>query len=379
MFLLFIYAGLALSISFVCSLLEATLLSARVVELAERKERGDRAAALLLDIKQNRIDDAISAILAVNTVANTIGAALAGAQAGRVFGDRAVGFVVFSITWVVLFTIGLTLGVLIFSEIVPKTVGAVHGSRLTKIVAPLIEILTRLLRHPLKATGFITRLLTRGEKPVVTRREVAAVAEMAARDGTLPQEAHDLVSSALFHYEIRVEDVMTPRTVATMLPASTTVGDFLDNENCRIFSRIPIYEGDVDSVVGLVLQRDVLAAAAQGESKSTPISKFRRPAIFLPEGQPVGRVLRRLIEDREHLALVTDEFGGISGLVSMEDLVETTLGVEILDESDRVADLRTEASKLREARLERLHDWRTLMGAEVRPPDTGKGEEEDET
>lgn len=346
MTLLLVYVGLALGFSFLCSILEAALLSTRVIELTRRKDEGDKGAELLLELKRHRLDDAISAILLLNTVAHTVGAAMAGGQAAKVFGDQ----------WVGLFSGILTLLVLVFTEIIPKTLGTTYASQLVPFVGRTTSILILVLRPALAVTSVMTRLIARGKKhKPISRGEIAAMIGLAAREGTLHDQDSRMAANILRYDEIRVEDVMTPRTVVTMLPASTTVERFLAEDASRVFSRIPLFEGSRDEVVGYVLQREVLLDAARGAEPSTPLSEFRRKALFIPEGQRAGRALRRLTEEREHLALVTDEYGGISGLITLEDLVETALGFEIVDESDRVVDLREEAKKLREKRLRGLH------------------------
>lgn len=374
--LLALYAGFALGVSFLCSLLEAALLSVRVVELSGRAESGEESARRLLDIKQHRLDDALAAILTLNTVANTIGAALAGAEAGRLWGNQQVGVVSFlSVSFVTLFTAALAGGILIMSEIVPKTLGALYASRLVGFVSRMVAVMTWSLKPLLFVTRSITRLLSRGRAtPTMSRGDVEAMVNMATRDGALDEGDSRLLASVLRQAEIVVEDVMTPRTVVTMMPQSTTIGDFLRNENSRVYSRIPIFDRSHDDVSGFVLQRDVLVAAAEGAEPDTPIATFARPALHIPEGLTVGRVLRRLIEKREHMGLVTDEYGGLSGVVTLEDVVETTLGVEIIDESDRVVDLRAEADKLRQQRLEGMRRWRQALGVDSAASDTAASE-----
>jgi CBS domain containing-hemolysin-like protein len=350
-FLLLLTVATALSISFLCSLLEATLLSVPVMTLAERAERGDGGAARMLRLKQERIDDAISAILILNTVAHTIGAAVAGAQAAVVFGSA----------WVGLFSCLLTLAVLVFTEIIPKTLGTVHATRLVGFVAWVTELLTRLLKYPLSLTRLLTRLLSRREKRPISRAELAAMVAMARREGTLPDAESKMVAGVLRYHEIKVEDVMTPRTVVAMAPAAATLSEFLADDNAGVFSRIPLYEGTPDHVIGYVLRAEALSAAATGADPSTPLLNFRRDVLHIPESQTVGGALMHMTHDRESMALVTDEYGGISGLVTVEDLVESTLGIEIIDESDRVVDLRAEAVKLREKRLQSLRTWRLAL------------------
>ncbi|MEM1202830.1 MAG: CNNM domain-containing protein [Acidobacteriota bacterium] len=359
--LLFVYVGFALVVSFVCSILEATLLASRVVELEARKEKGDKGAEKLLVLKGKRVDDAISAILVLNTVAHTAGVAGAGIQAAKVWppddpntSKLFVGLV---------FPLVLTILILVLTEIIPKTLGAVYASRLTGTVARVLGFLVWIMTPVLYLTRLITGVFTPHHGPKrVSRAELSTMVAMAAREGTLKDDDSRLVSNVLRSHEILVEDVMTPRTVIAMLPNDATVRELLDDEACRSFSRIPVHGDDRDHVVGYVLQREVLAQAARGLDPETPIERFRRPALFLDEGLPVDQAMRKIIEGREHMALVNDGYGGISGLVSLEDLLETLLGTEILDEYDRVADLRSEAARLRDRRLGAMDAFRDSRG-----------------
>lgn len=355
MTVLVLYVATALCASFACSLLEAALLSSRMVELSRRHEEGDEAAGLLLHLKQERIDDAISSILVLNTVANTVGSTLAGAQAAKLWGQP----------WVGVFTFGMVLGVLFLSEIIPKTLGTVYWPQMVGFVAHATLLLTRVLKPILYVTRLLTGFVGKQQEPI-SRGELAAMIAMATREGTLALSDSRVVHNVLRVHDIRVEDVMTPRTVITMLPSQATIADLLDDEHCRVFSRLPLYDETPDDVVGFVLQREVLSAAARGHDPTTPLLRFLRKAPYLPEALSVGRAMQQLIDSREHLALVTDEYGGLAGLVTLEDLVETLLGVEIVDESDRVPDLRAEASRLRRRRLDTLERWRDEVAAEKR-------------
>lgn len=343
MSLLLFYVIGTLSISFVCSVLEATLLSISIAELTPRKEVGDKGAGLLLELKSKRIDDAISSILTLNTIAHTAGATLAGAQAAVVFEHPWVG--VFSAVFVIL--------VLVLTEIVPKTLGTVHASKLAGIVGRTIWVLILALTPVLMITGALTRLLTTGEKAPVSRGEIGAMVRIAHREGTLAGHESRALSNMLQSREVRVEHVMTPRTVAAMLPAESPASGLLAYKPGSSFSRVPIYEGNRDHVVGYVLQREVLSALAHGKDPSTPLSAYVRKVIFIPETATISQALKQMLARSEHMAMVGDEYGGVSGLVTLEDLIETVLGTEIVDESDRVPDLRTLAAKLRSGRLRR--------------------------
>lgn len=344
MILLVVYVGFALGISFVCSLLEATLLSARISSLSVLADAGNRGAAKLRELKQNRIDDAISAILTLNTVANTLGATLAGAQAADYFGSR----------WIGVFSGVLTFLILIISEIIPKTLGVVYSQSLSAIVGHSLQALTLVMTPVLLFSRAITRVLTRGRKPTVSRGELSALIEAATHDGAISDEEARLFANLLRFNDIQVEDVMTPRTVTLMLPAETTVDDLLQRPEADAFSRIPLYKGSRDNVVGYLLQRDVWQSVARDGRRSRTLSEFMRPISFIPELATVGAALQGMLARREPLAMATDEYGGIAGLVTLEDLTETILGAEIVDESDRVVDMRDAAMRLREVRLERI-------------------------
>ncbi len=340
--LLLLYVGGALGISFLCSVLEATLLSSREAELAARADGGNQGAKILLELKQSRVEDAISAILTLNTIAHTIGAALAGAQAAVVFGDA----------WVGAFSGVLTLLVLVFTEIIPKTLGTVHAARLSGFVGRTINLLTKLLAPILFVTRALTRLFESSHEQVMSRGELAAVVAMATRQGTIKAHESQILDNVLSLQSIKVADVMTPRPVVQMLPATATIAELAASDAARQFSRIPLFGANRDDIVGYLLQREVFSALASGREKSTPLSEFKRQAWYLPANTTLPKALEQFLERREHLALVTDEFGAVLGLTTLEDVMETVLGAEILDESDRVADMRQLALRLRDKRME---------------------------
>ncbi len=344
MILLLAYVAFALGISFVCSLLEATLLSARIASLTSMAAAGNRGAAKLCALKQGRIDDAISAILTLNTVANTLGATLAGAQAANYFGSR----------WVGVFSGVLTLLILIVSEIIPKTLGAVYARPLSGIVGHLLQGLTVMMTPVLLVSRAITRVLTRGRRLTLSRGELSALIETATSEGAISDEEARLFTNLLRFNDVQVEDVMTPRTVTLMLPAETTIEQLLRRGDADAFSRVPLYRDSQDNVVGYVHQRDVWQAVARTGGRSRKLAEFIRPISFVPELATLGAALQQLLSRRESLAMATDEYGGVAGLITLEDITETLLGVEIVDESDRVVDMRETALRLRDVRLERI-------------------------
>ena len=342
--LLVTYILLAVGVSFLCSLLEAALLSSRNATLVEQKNKGNSGARLLLQIRTERVDDAISAILTLNTVANTLGATLAGAQAAKVLGSA----------WVGIFSGLLAFLILVVSEIIPKTLGAVYWRQLSGFVGWTLQLLTKAMTPALLLSRLLTRILTRGRNLGFSRGELAATIAAAAHHGVLSPGESRIFRNLLQFDEIRVEDVMTPRTVAVMLQAESTIGDLLGNREAEAFSRIPLYRNHKDDVVGYVLQRQVLKAVADGADQDSPLAELMRPIPFIPEMATVGGALRQILERREPIAVAIDEHGGVSGLVTLEDLTETILGVEIIDESDRVADQRQAAAALRDQRMERI-------------------------
>lgn len=345
MLLLLVIVSTALSISFVCSILEAALLSLRLSDLVRRKDAGEKSAAVLLQIREDRLDDAITAILTYNTVAHTIGATLAGAQAAIVFGSA----------WVGVFSGVLTLLVLVLTEIIPKTIGAVHAEKLYK---PVSWLLTLMLKPPIAWILVLTRSLTRifvgGKKAMATRGDVLSMVQIAAREGALSEDERLALTNLLRFREIKIVDIMTPRPVVEMTKADIAVAELLQSEAARIFSRLPVYDGEPDNVIGYVLVKEVLWHARQEENDHFPLRELLRPIPSLNEEDSVGEALRQLLRSSEHLAAVYDEFGALSGLATMEDLLETALGVEIVDELDQTSDMRELALELRDRRQQRM-------------------------
>lgn len=351
MILLAVYISAALGISFLCSMLEAVLLSSRNAVLGHQKDEGNRGAGLLLHIKQTRVDDAISAVLILNTIAHTVGATLAGAQAAREFGNAYVG----------LFSGVLTFAILVFSEIIPKTLGVVYTRPLSSISGWILRGLTWSMKPALVLSRALTRLMTRGEGHVTSRAELVAAIASATREGTLTDEESRMLENLLRFHEVRVQDVMTPRPVCFAMSDEQSVNDLLSERAANVFSRIPLYRnGDSDDIVGYVLKAEVLKAIADGASRDLKLKHFRRDIDFVPELASIGKSMRQLVEGRDPIAMVTDEHGGVAGLITLEDLTETILGVEIVDESDRIADMRQLAAGLRDRRLERMRHKRQL-------------------
>lgn len=342
MTLLFIYLAIAIGISFLCSVLEAVLLSVTPSYVAQKASETPKSGAVLTKVKK-RLDESLSSILILNTFAHTMGAAGVGAQAIRVFGEK----------WETLIAVLLTLAILYLSEIIPKTLGATYWRKLAtpsayviawlvKIVYPLVWISTRL-----------TRLFKDGNKNEITREEIIALASLGLKDGTLISQENEYLSNLLNLHEVRTEHVLTPRTVVHMLPATMTVTEALNHPKTPQFSRIPIYGDTIDDIKGKVIRVDLFEAERAGKGNE-PIINFARSLSRVSKKLPVHQLLDMLIKSRVHLCLVEDEYGQTSGIVSLEDAIETLLGTEIVDESDIVEDMQALARDKYKDRLQAI-------------------------
>jgi CBS domain containing-hemolysin-like protein len=332
MALLALYVALAIGVSFLCSIMEAVLLSVTPGYLASISGEKPDTSSRLRRFKEN-IDEPLAAILSLNTIAHTVGAAGAGAQALKVFGSA----------WVGLFSAVLTLAILFLSEIIPKTIGAVYWKQLAPSVTRLLGWLILPLRPLVWLSGLASRVISSRHNPVhVSRDEIRALADLGAQQGVLDEDESRVVEALLRFRTMTAAKVMTPRTVIFGLPADETVGEVVKRYQRLSFSRIPIYRGSIDTLVGFVLKDEILERAAQGDSE-TALDDLRRELFFVAGTIRLSHLLDLFLSSREHIAAVIDEFGGTAGVVTLEDLVETLLDLEIVDEVDNVEDLRAAA------------------------------------
>lgn len=329
MTLLFVYMALALGISFFCSICEAVLLSVTPAFVAHAADEGRRGSRLLCRLESN-VDRPLAAILTLNTVANTAGATAVGAQASSEFGSSSVGLVSGILTFLIL----------VCSEIVPKTLGSVHWRRLACPAAIAIHGLTWLLAPVVWATERFTRFLARGGEQDVSRRaELGAMAKVGADYGDLAPQEYRILGNLLRFRSWKVESIMTPRTVVFALPEETNVSAAVAPHSDVPFSRIPVYHECIDQTTGFVLKQDILQHQALGH-KDIPLREFKRPLRSLPETACLLAAFEAFLENDDHIALVVDEYGGVEGVVTLEDVVETLLGKEIVDETDVTVDMR---------------------------------------
>lgn len=334
MFLLFLYMALALGISFLCSVAEAVLLSVTPSYIAFLEQEGRRTGRILALLKDN-IDRPLAAILSLNTIANTAGAAGVGAQAAVVFGNRAVGIVSAILTFLIL----------VFSEIIPKTLGSVYWRGLSPVVAHGVRFLTWALLPLVLMAEQITRIISRGGAGnTFSREEFGALARHGAKIGDLAPREFRILGNLLRFESSTVEEIMTPRTVVFALQEDMPLSQVFEEHDSIPFSRIPIYCEEMDDITGFVLKNDLLLHQAQGET-DLPIREFRRELRAIPETGTLFNAFEFLLDHREHIALVVDEYGGVEGILTLEDVVETLLGHEIVDEADITVDMQAFAKE----------------------------------
>jgi CBS domain containing-hemolysin-like protein len=340
--LLIVAGAVSIAVSFLCSVAEAVLLCVTPSYIATRKDEGSAAAATLERMKQN-IDRPLSAILSLNTIAHTVGAAGVGAQAAVLWGSQAVGWA----------SAVMTLLILVLSEIIPKTLGAVYWRELAPWIARTITVMIWVLFPLVWLSELVTRMISGGRQDVVTRDEVAAMAVLSRMHGELEHGESTILANLFLLPTLKVQDIMTPRTVMISLPEELTVGEMHEQRPDLPVSRIPVYSGSIDNVTGFVLRTDVLLAHARGEQQRK-LADLRREIKGVPATASLTDAFSLLLNQREHIALVVDEYGGTDGLVTMEDLIETLLGLEIIDEADAVPDLQRMARRKWEKRARSL-------------------------
>ena len=335
MFLLIVYVLIALGFSFLCSIAEAVILSVTTPYITLMQQEGRRAGHLLAQLKEN-VNNSLAAILTLNTVAHTVGAAGAGAQAAQVFGNAYLGVA----------SGVLTLLILVFSEIIPKTLGAHYWKQLAPVTAYTLRALIWLLYPFVKLTELLTKGLAHGPGLIgFNRAEFAAMAELSAAEGQLEPQESRILQNLLRFRETRVTDVMTPRPVILALSDALTVGEFYHKYGGERFSRIPLYTGEPEQFDGFVLRSDLLLAQARGNSDK-PLSIYRRALSVLPASTSLSHAFDEFLRQRAHIMMIVDEYGSVKGILTLEDILETLLGLEIVDEGDATVDMQQLARRL---------------------------------
>ena len=351
MALLLFYAIVSIFISFLCSILEAVLLSVTPTFINVKVTEGKAYAKTLEKIKED-VDKPLIAILTLNTIAHTVGAILVGVQAEQL----PYKFEVLGVNVVGIVSAIMTILILVVSEIIPKTIGATHWKKLAGFTTQTLSILIFFFKWTgiLWTLQLFTKLFGKGgHGSVLSREDFTAMTDIAEKEGVFQESESKVIKNLLNFKEVLVRDIMTPRTVLKSADEEQTIQEFFDeNPNLR-FSRIPIYGENPDNITGYFLKDQLLEAIIKGNGEQ-PLKQIRRDILVTNRELPIPNLFEQLIDQREHIALVVDEYGSVSGLVTQEDMIETLLGLEIMDESDNIEDLQLLARKSWERRARRL-------------------------
>lgn len=338
--LLLLYFLAAVLVSFICSVLESVLLSVNIPYISVLEKEQPKVGLLLKSHKIN-IHKSIASILILNTIANTLGAAAVGAQAERVFGSGAV-------FWV---SIVLTFAILFFAEIIPKTIGATYWKSLAPFAAYTIRFFIWITYPIILLTLFVTNRIKKDDEGMsLTKEELIESTLMSEDEGVLGEKESDVIENILLLDKIKIHEILTPRTVVFGLNGNRTVKDIVDNEPAIFkFSRVPVFDGDIENITGIVMTKKIFKQALKDDTVS--LSTIQKDIYKINENIPVSMALDLFIKKKEHMFLVLDSYDQTEGIVTLEDCVETILGVEIVDESDSDADMREVAK--RKMRLKR--------------------------
>ena len=331
--LIYIIMLISIALSALCSMLEATLLSTPLSFITGLEEQGVKGAARLKKLKQNT-DRPISAILCLNTIANTVGASIVGSLVYEVYGDALVGA----------FSTVFTLMILFFSEIIPKTIGTSYWRSLalpaSSIISGMIFITYPLVWILEKFTKLIS---SRSEQVSVSREDISAMVSVATEEEEIEKEEKKMIQNILKLDEVTAHEIMTPSVVVEMVPGNMTIREFYESENTH--SRILIYDEENDEyVTGYVLRQEVLEKMAEDKFDVT-LDDIIRPIMTFREEDSVSDIWETLLEKKEHISAILDEYGSLRGIVTMEDVIETMLGHEIVDEKDEVVDMQEYAKE----------------------------------
>lgn len=329
MITLLLYLFLALFVSFLCSIMEAVLLSTPQSFLIVKHEKGNSWAKDFINLKKN-IDKPLSAILSLNTVAHTVGAAGVGAQAVKVFGEASFGIV----------SAVLTILILVLTEIIPKTIGAKYWRNLTKFSSSIIRGMIFITYPLVVVSSVITKVISKN-KPIYTtsREEIAALTNIGADEGVFTEKEHKIIQNLLRLKNVKVLEIMTPRVVVAVADEKLHLKEFLNNKDYLKYSRIPVYSENDENITGYVFRQTVFEKLAEDQHELI-LKDIKRNIVIVPNSMVLFALWEKLLVEKEHIALIVDEYGGLDGIVTMEDIIETLLGLEIVDEKDTISDMQ---------------------------------------
>jgi CBS domain containing-hemolysin-like protein len=333
-----------IGVSFFCSLLEALILSTTVGEVEALKKSRPKSGQILEKLNSG-ISDTISTILTLNTIANTLGATLVGGLATQLFGE----------VWLGLVSGLMTLAILIFSEVIPKNLGVAYRVQLQPYIVYPLDFLRKVL-HPINyLCNLSVRFVIKDQPPEASSdEEIKLLAERGAKEGTLTTSESELIANALSLDDVKIADIMTPRTVVTAFDQNSTLAEIFENYPNIPFARMPVYQDNIDKVVGMVRRKDLLKAKANDQDDAM-VSSLMQEIHFIPETVSVSSALQLFLRTHQQLAMVADEFGSIVGVVTMEDVMETILGREIFEKDDVAVDMR-ELARTRGAQKVKSHE-----------------------
>ncbi len=342
--MLIVYILLAISISFMCSIAESVLLCITPSFIESIRAENENLGNLLRQLRIEKVDQSFAAILSLNTIAHTAGAVMAGAQAELIFGS----------TWIGLFSAFMTLAILFLSEIIPKTIGTVYWKKLAGTTAVAIKVMIYVLYPFVWLSEKLTKRIGQSsDTDVMSRDEMIAMAEIGKKQGFVEQHEFRVFNNLFRLNRLNAADIMTPRVVISALPQSISVREALKTDEIGTFSRLPLFDQDIDNITGFVLKDQILLLAARGKM-DTRMESLKREIPVIPETLPLSRLLDDMLKLRQQIAVVIDEYGGTAGIVTMEDAIETLLGIEIKDEMDNVEDMRHLARQKWRARIKEL-------------------------
>ena len=342
MTLLFFFLALSIIMSFLCSVWEAVLLSITPSYVTRLRQEGSSISDDLETFKDD-VDRPLSAILTLNTIAHTVGAIGVGAQAGKIFGTRSIDLGVTSLSYESIIAALMTLAILVLSEIIPKTLGANSWQTLAPFTVRSLKLLIAALTPFVWMSALITKTLKREkEKSVFSRADFLAMTQTVADAGALEERESTIINNLLRLRSVLVKNIMTPRTVMVTADEKQNLSDFYAEHPKLRFSRVPVWAESADHITGFVLKDDILVNLVEERGDAT-LSSLRNDVLHVDEDRPLPELFDELTKSRAQIAVVMDEYGGVAGLVTMEDVLETLLGFEIVDELDAIDDLQAYA------------------------------------
>lgn len=331
------YFMLAVVVSFTCSVLEAALLSTPVSFIKMKIDSGSNAAKKFLKLKEEKLDDSISSILTLNTFAHTIGAAGVGSEGVKVFGDSSFGII----------SGVMTVAILILSELIPKSIGAHYWKNMTSITPRVVSWMIFITYPLVWISRYVMKIFTPGteDEETVTREEVSSMVSICVEEEVFNKRESKMIQNIIALGKFKVSDIMTPRIVCSTISGDSKIDDYPFSNK---YSRIPVYSGDdIDNIIGIVHKEDILLEYSKDSPDKLLIQEVPMITEFIrvPESESVPSLFDKFLETKQHMAIVVGEYGTFEGVVTMEDAVETILGVEICDETDKIEDLQEYARR----------------------------------